>query len=575
MSRQYLSAGGMVKSVCIDGMSFKQICGRQKTVGKTDFALASETIKYFDVIRNLCQEADITAQSLDVGNDGVMYVMIYELLFGKGKIQGGGAVKRKIVEVLPLLEKLLALEMKDRGITEKQELLSLDVQRHENLPRYIRVNEIKMEFETAKREVMRSLNTQDIVVDNHIPSLLVLPAALSSLGEHPWVKNGQLIIQDKASCFPSQIAMDQYTGGDIIDCCAAPGNKTSHMAAILHRKILKGEINNGDATAKGTGSERKPHIYAFDRSSARADLLSRRIHSAGAQNIVTVHNEDFLQVDVRDSKYENVRVLLLDPSCSGSGVVRALDRVTADSEDVAARKERLDQLRTFQVQAIKKVMTFRSAESFVYSTCSIHEEENESVVAEVLHSPEGKGWQLTAPARMADWTRRGVAFEGLSKAQSDCLIRCHPDDGMNGFFVALFTRKNKSKKSQQPSSADVVFPSAVTTTAVTTATPATKVEKRKLESASLPTSTISQPIAHHQITAPGVETVDDSDDMQSTTSQEDYEYFLERFMKGDIDPNLLGEDQDGINNDDDDNSDPPIKFRRHRQWRPASSTKFF
>jgi len=42
---------------------------------------------------------------------------------------------------------------------------------------------------------------------------------------------------------------------------------------------------------------------------------------------------------------------------------------------------------------------------------------------------------------MSSWTRRGLPHEELTKAQSDCLIRCDPSDGMNGFFIALLMKK--------------------------------------------------------------------------------------------------------------------------------------
>ena len=47
-------------------------------------------------------------------------------------------------------------------------------------------------------------------------------------------------------------------------------------------------------------------------------------------------------------------------------------------------------------------------------------------------------WDLVKPQRFCSWTRRGVESCGLSSDQVDCLIRCAPSDGANGFFVALF-----------------------------------------------------------------------------------------------------------------------------------------
>jgi hypothetical protein len=78
----------------------------------------------------------------------------------------------------------------------------------------------------------------------------------------------------------------------------------------------------------------------------------------------------------------------------------------------------------------------------------VYDEENESVVAEVLKSRRGEGWHLVAPPRLASWKRRGHAFDGLSDEESECLVRCDPSDGANGFFVALF-EKGSTKRGRE------------------------------------------------------------------------------------------------------------------------------
>jgi len=70
-----------------------------------------------------------------------------------------------------------------------------------------------------------------VVEDNHIPGLLLLPPG-TDLHAHPLVVNGQLVLQDKSSCFSALALVGSdsgYEGGDVIDACAAPGNKTSHL----------------------------------------------------------------------------------------------------------------------------------------------------------------------------------------------------------------------------------------------------------------------------------------------------------------------------------------------------------
>jgi hypothetical protein len=72
------------------------------------------------------------------------------------------------------------------------------------------------------------------------------------------------------------------------------------------------------------------------------------------------------------------------------GVARDLKRVVERKGDQKITDTpngvdaRLEKLRAFQIAALKKAMSFPAVKHVVYSTCSIHEEENESVVTEVL-----------------------------------------------------------------------------------------------------------------------------------------------------------------------------------------------
>eukprot|EP01035_Chromulina_nebulosa_P019940 gene19940-25906_t len=287
----------------------------------------------------------------------------------------------------------------------------------------------------TESEGLKELNSLfshiDIHIDDHIPSLCRFPSTISGIGELDGVKEGRFIIQDKASCFPSQLLMDEWINGDIIDACAAPGNKTSHLAALLSIK------------------SNHHKIYAFDKDYRRYQLLQSRMKQFDAEKYVKVQHQDFLSVDCNDLLYSNVSCILVDPSCSGSGVIRSLDRLVNNPDDSEQKNvERLESLRSFQIQVIDKAMSFTTAQTIVYSTCSIHTEENESVVKEILS--RHTDWQLHDPIRMKSWTRRGIEIEGLIKQDADKLIRCDPSDGMNGFFIAVF-RKSVSYTQIAPS----------------------------------------------------------------------------------------------------------------------------
>lgn len=422
MSRQYINAAKVLEAVA-SGTSLKAYCSRAK-VGKREFALVCETLKYQSLLHDIYQRSGVDISSINV-NPHLLCVMTYELLFGAGKIQGGGVVKRLLMDHLPELQGHLKHIMSSRKVTHPSELLSKEIVDAASLPRHVRINLLKTTLHSGVDMIRTSYSTFHI--DEHIPSLVVLPPDVRSLHDAPFIADHSVIIQDKASCFPSFILgayhLSTPRAGDIIDACASPGNKTSHMAAILHEAGARHQI------------------FAFDKSYRRYHTLAQRMEAAGTYNITPQHG-DFLAIDT--SQYTSVTSILCDPSCSGSGVVRTLERV-AQQEDVST--ERLKALQTFQIDVVKKALSFPSVTAVVYSTCSVHQIENEDVVAEVLRqSPD---WQVIEPPNMVAWKRRGVPGSALSEQQQHCVIRCMPEDGMNGFFVALFVKTHSNHMHSQ------------------------------------------------------------------------------------------------------------------------------
>lgn len=164
---------------------------------------------------------------------------------------------------------------------------------------------------------------------------------------------------------------------------AAPGNKTSHLSAIM----------------KNTGK-----ITAFDMDRKRLDTLERLTGRAGCSNIKAVHGS-FLDANPKD--YSNVEYILLDPSCSGSGIVGRMDHLVQDFEENEAEdtQERVNSLAEFQKQVLLHAFSFPKVKRVVYSTCSKHKEENEMVVEHVLS--KNKKFKLVENV-FSTWKRRGL-----------------------------------------------------------------------------------------------------------------------------------------------------------------------
>jgi putative methyltransferase len=443
-----------LKSIAFDSQGKHN--DKKKAPDKVTYATVCKTMQHLAIINEVL-DADNLRKSIgfdSVRNKGLLYVMIYELLFGKYKsIRGGGKIKRMIVKH----EKELRREA-DECIARNGR-----VDKCINFPRYIRVNTLREILSDAVDKLTDASRKQSgdsvapfIYVDAHVPDLLVLPPTASSWLHHDceYVKNGMIVLQDKSSCFAALVLAhglgegtkdDNAVRFDYIDACAAPGNKTSHLAALVQR-------SNGN---KGFNTnEPNSILFAFERSSSRFDILQERMkqlipspHDDCSKVAVVPIHADFLKADPSDPKFGNVRAILLDPSCSGSGIVNSPDRWMEDGDDNKDAK-RIQSLSNFQLVALKHAMSFPQVDRIVYSTCSVHDEENEAVVSKALSefekSEDGNDWQLMSPVCLKQWPRRGRVggIGGLTKSQADCLIRCDGLDGdeTNGFFVSFLVR---------------------------------------------------------------------------------------------------------------------------------------
>jgi len=388
-----------------------------KNKAKT-YAIACQVLKSKDLIDRVLERAQLKHQDL-ARHRGLFYAMTYDLLFGKGKIQGGGAVKRAIIAKRGELEDALKQEMQEEDVQSPESLLMKNFGGgFRDLPRYARVNLIKSSVETVLTQLAPAY---EVVQDPLISYVLRFPPN-TKLYDHALVKNGSLILQDKSSCFPAFALREimarrglRIYETDVIDATAAPGNKTSQLAASGFRKV-----------------------FAFDKSSERLKVLEKRIKQSGAEKVVKAACKDFLKIDAGEiGELSKVKGILLDPSCSGSGMVGRVDHST-DRRTRKELKQRLSNLASFQKKALLHAMSFPNVEVVTYSTCSIHQEENEDVVAHCIAL--NQNFRLVENI-LTEWMRRGQGGS-LRDVDAEKVIRVAPSEGddASGFFLAVFER---------------------------------------------------------------------------------------------------------------------------------------
>ena len=116
-------------------------------------------------------------------------------------------------------------------------------------------------------------------------------------------------------------------------------------------------------------------LYAIELNKRRFKELNNNLRTAGVTCAKTI-NGDFLSVEL---PFDQIEFILLDPSCSGSGIRNRNDQNESIDE------QRLERLTALQIRMVTYALTnFPNVKRVTYSTCSIHRQENEQVVETIL-----------------------------------------------------------------------------------------------------------------------------------------------------------------------------------------------
>ena len=446
------------------------------TCSKTAFAQASNVLTYQNRLQSLQQQFDLQAQ-----NQGLLFVLLYELLEGPNKsIKGGGALKRRLLDqeqdLRQAWEEQSSADKAKHSTSDSLVAPSSSSSSSSSHPRYLRVNTLL----STTSQVLKELTQRNIPhqLDTHIPDLVAIPTKDAHTTTQLLELGPKVILQDKSSCFAAWCLVHGYDDDDshsgldrdndndneyeYLDACAAPGNKTMHLAALL---AAKGDSSSHEKKHHPTTTNTTPTttIHAFDKDARRCRDLQHRVaqHVGDNNQNVRIHVkcQDFLSVQPND--YAKVRAILLDPTCSGSG---CRDGDNNDNDD----RRRLRSLAAFQTSALLHAMTFPNCRRIVYSTCSVHSIENEHVVVLALHQQTHRGeWKLVSPRCLTSWERRGCqraansdkdnndengssssSLPHLTDTQLAALIRVDPNlDDTGGFFVACLERSNADPSS--------------------------------------------------------------------------------------------------------------------------------
>ena len=273
------------------------------------------------------------------------------------------------------------------------------------LPSVVRVNGIKSTPERVRR-AFEGAGVEFEGVGWH-DGLFRLSERESPGNSWPFV-HGWVYGQEEVSAVPA-VALDPRPGERVLDCCAAPGSKTTQLAARMDdRGLLVGNDNNlGRLSALRSNAER-----------------------CGVSNLV-VTRQDARNFCLKPFSGEPFDRVLVDVPCACEGTVRknpeAVDSWSLDHVEGIAGVQKGILGRSIEVT--------RPGGTVVYSTCTFAPEENEAVLQHALGEYDCRLVEFELPLRSApgitEWD--GETYDG-SMRRAKRIYPHHNDTG--GFFCA-------------------------------------------------------------------------------------------------------------------------------------------
>ncbi|MBE9129968.1 16S rRNA (cytosine(967)-C(5))-methyltransferase [Coleofasciculus sp. LEGE 07081] len=227
----------------------------------------------------------------------------------------------------------------------------------------LRVNPLR----TSVEEVETAMQKVGVEVQRmpHLPQALRLTGSTGAIQQLPGFSEGWWTVQDSSAQLVSYL-LDPQPDHIVIDACAAPGGKTTHIAELM--------------------SDRGK-IWACDRAASRLKRLQQNVQRLQLQSI-QLYTGDSRNLSQFTNSADRV---LLDAPCSGLGTLHRRPDIRWRTS-----KETVQELSVLQKELLAQAATWvKPGGCLVYATCTLHPQENEAIIQSFLNSHPH--WQIEPP----------------------------------------------------------------------------------------------------------------------------------------------------------------------------------
>lgn len=262
----------------------------------------------------------------------------------------------------------------------------------------VRVNVSKADYD----EVYERLEEMgyDVEEGYACPEAIIIKGG-SSIENNDLFKEGLITVQDESAMLVSPL-LDLNSGDVVLDLCAAPGGKTTHIAELL---------------------ENEGKVHSFDLHENKLSLINENLERLGLNN-VEVEAMDATKLDPKYVSYADK--VLIDVPCSGLGIIRKKPEIKWNK----SRKSLKDLVPT-QREIMENAWAYlKNGGTMIYSTCTLNTEENQDNIE----------WFLNK--------HKDAKIEKIFLGNMDNLIynkdgslTILPNEYMDGFYIAKISKK--------------------------------------------------------------------------------------------------------------------------------------